>query len=444
MRSKLLKIASILCITLITQLNAGTNVYLKNATPFTITLKTKSTLNSSYWQMGATSVKPGQRVKLYNVNRNKGIKNNTTYEFATALNIKNLSSPAAPMLKLKLTGTRFGSDMWHSSSFDSQWYGDRKSRSKTRTSASNRLKVSHQQYFAGARDDVEFVLTHSILIPSSGPNDLNVLAWNIYMRKPLALFRNGQSERNPIIAQVISPNYDVLIFSEAWHGGLRDELVSKLKGRGYRYATKAVAQDAPGAETNGGVIIVSKWPIETSQDMIFTDCSKSDCLAAKGAMYARINKQGKKYHIVGVHTQAWPKPEAMAIREKQFTQLKKFIDDLNIPENEPVLIGGDMNVDKNKFPEEYKNMKKSLDVTHPAVSGNAYTYDHRTNDLAGDNVNEFLDYIFYANNHKKPTSSSNIVIMHKAVNGWKGGPFKTEKYDLSDHYAIFGRFTFAP
>jgi sphingomyelin phosphodiesterase len=52
--------------------------------------------------------------------------------------------------------------------------------------------------------------------------------------------------------------------------------------------------------TNGGVFIVSRWPIELSVGIEFSKCvGVVDCAARKGVLYARINKNGERFNIFG-------------------------------------------------------------------------------------------------------------------------------------------------
>lgn len=73
-------------------------------------------------------------------------------------------------------------------------------------------------------------------------------------------------------------------------------------------------------------------------------------MSAKGVVYARIlktNTQGIKqvFNVFGTHMQAWDSVEAANTRLKQQQSINTFIDSLNIPKSEPIIIAGDFNVD---------------------------------------------------------------------------------------------------
>ena len=143
---------------------------------------------------------------------------------------------------------------------------------------------------------------------------------------------------------------DVVVFNEAFHDAARKSLLDGMSKQGYTYQTKVV--DGPGGD-NGGVVIVSRWKIEEEAQLLFSRCAAlpgetSDCLSRKGAMYVRINKQGRLFHVFGTHTQS---SRGGANTEARNSQLKELIEfaKRKAPDaaamGEPVIFSGDMNID---------------------------------------------------------------------------------------------------
>jgi len=325
---------------------------------------------------------------------------------------------------------------------------------------------------------------------------INILVWNLYLMTvdmPIigrVYAKPAIDERAACIATAIGNNYDVLILPELWDDNARTTVLKGLKQQGYKYAScilgagflwegngdkyrafdvsleqpmiiyfddprfgtnKLYTQAGNGLGlskvskygifggkkvayymNNGGVIIVSKWPIEVAREVVYKDANeREDIFAKKGAVYVRINKEDKKYHVFGTH----PDTDVL-VRPKQLAVLKKFIDAQEIPADEPVLIGGDMNVDKKTF--EYDQMLTQLNVTFPELIGDEMaSIDPYKNFLNhGQKGFKLLDYIMYANNHQKPTNSWTQVRILTATS------WGEKVYDLSDHYAIFGYFEF--
>jgi endonuclease/exonuclease/phosphatase family metal-dependent hydrolase len=291
-------------------------------------------------------------------------------------------------------------------------------------------------------------------VPSGRPG-LHVLAYNIYMR-PTSLFRNGQAIRVPLIAQeILRDYYDIVVLCEAFDDDVRAALVTRLSSA-YPHRSRILGSDVD-VRQDGGVMILSRWPIENAngeQRLFGTSCLGSDCMADKGVMYVRINKNGTRYHIFGTHTQSGGEPSRMEMRKVQFRVIKTFIDDKKIPNSEPVIIAGDLNVDMHAHHDEYVEMLEILNAAHPGLKGHPYSIDQKLNDLGGDNGSQqLLDYVLYSRNHKPPIklrtvsqvyvpAALNRVMFYRADNGWREYTHEWYMWDISDHYPVYGHFQF--
>ena len=212
----------------------------------------------------------------------------------------------------------------------------------------------------------------------------------------------------------------------------REYLLAELKSH-YPYHSKILGKDRL-IKQDGGVIILSRWPIEKEAEQLYDICAGSDCMATKGVVYAKINKEGARYHLFGTHTQASAKHRG--VREQQFRQLRSFLEEQKISPSEPVIIGGDLNVDlyTDAKTEEYTAMLNVLKASHPQpYPGPDYppSMDGSENGFVPEGVNEYLDYILYSDSHLQPDSSFN-----------EGKIFRENGLDLSDHYAVYGYFSF--
>ena len=75
------------------------------------------------------------------------------------------------------------------------------------------------------------------------------------------------------------------------------------------------------------------------------------------------------------------KGKDQSIRQSQMNEIKQFIKDKHIPKNEPVYIGGDLNVIKGS--DEYQQMPDNLNVSLPTqFEGNPYSWDTQSNSIA--------------------------------------------------------------
>jgi endonuclease/exonuclease/phosphatase family metal-dependent hydrolase len=263
-------------------------------------------------------------------------------------------------------------------------------------------------------------------------NSFNVLAYNIYMR-PTSLFYNDQSDRGAVLPSKLR-GFDVIVFSEAFDDAVRDQILADLQGE-YPYRTKILGSDRV-FEQDGGVIIVSRWPITAQAERLFGDiCTGdfSDCLADKGVLYARIEKHGRTHHVFASHTQAGDSSDRRQTRMRQFGVIKDFIDSRRLSDTEPVFIAGDLNVDKYDSG-EFDEMLRILDAWYPRPFGHPYTVDSIINRRAGGL--SYLDYVLVSNRHLQPISAIIETLIPRSPTPFGGD------YDLSDHFPVFGHFMF--
>ncbi|MCP4123964.1 MAG: T9SS type A sorting domain-containing protein [Bacteroidetes bacterium] len=121
-------------------------------------------------------------------------------------------------------------------------------------------------------------------------------------------------------------------------------------------------------------------------------------------------------------------------------QFNAFIDAQNIPVDEAVIFGGDMNVDKhtNKL-NEYNNMLTIFNASEPAYIGHVNSWDKYANHYIGldSEEPEYLDYVLADDDYLIPYEQSNTVWVLRSNHNdmWN-------IHDLSDHFGIHGRFVY--
>ncbi len=302
-------------------------------------------------------------------------------------------------------------------------------------------------------DDVQFSMSVSVV-----PTDaVRILSYNVWM----VTTGEDKKERAKTIPRKLK-GYDVIILQEAFGDDERDILLSGYKDSedirhdglyaDYPYQTNVLGREGRDhfVEDDGGVVIVSKWPIERTFQKSYGDVcygglsplppsftyGSADCLADKGILYALINIRGNHYHVFGTHTDAGDDVEDRDAREKQFEIIHKLIGEMNLPQDEPVIIAGDLNVDLHEDA-EYQYMLNTLAATHPRSSSVVREHTvHPDNTYKDDNDKpKYLDYVLFSNNHLLPTSSVNDIRRFL-------GRIEGKNRDLSDHYAMEGLFQF--
>ncbi len=268
--------------------------------------------------------------------------------------------------------------------------------------------------------------------------DFNIAAYNVYLR-PRHWFPDGQllrSERLP--TYLCAPRYDAIALCELFDRRCREALLAQI-APSYPYRTRLLACDNPNWKLHGGVLLLSRWPIEEQAERLFGRAAQGDDVVVdKGVVYARINKEGRAVHVFATHAnaRAW----ARRARREQFAIISDFIASRRIDPSEPVLIAGDFNVHRGRD-DEVASMLSLLQAEMPETRGHPHTYDPSTNALANGRVPLYLDYVLYSRRHRQPLRCHNEVLKLRC-SVWRQFFWQRGRQDLSDHYPVVGRFTF--
>ena len=261
------------------------------------------------------------------------------------------------------------------------------------------------------------------------PHTFDVLTYNTALG-PLPL--EDRDERALLIAKELR-GHDVVLLQGVESAFHRKLLITALEDE-YPFRSSVLGQ-ARLLKQDGGVVIVSRWPIELQRQRLFEDrCNGADCLADRGVLYVRIRRDGQPVHLFATRLQAGA--EHGQTRADQLRLLKDMIDELKIPADEPVLIGGTLNIDR--FADErtgaFTGMLVLLDASHPPPArGGSHepTFAPNENPMAQGRGPEHLDYLLYSESHLQPLTAA-LTVHRIAAQG---------RY-LSDHYAVQGRFAF--
>lgn len=189
---------------------------------------------------------------------------------------------------------------------------------------------------------------------------LRVLTYNTFLMSKNLYPNWGQDHRATEIARAsFFQGNDVVVLQEAFDNSASDALAQNASAQ-YPYRTPVVGRSKSGWDAtggaysavtpeDGGVTVLSKWPIVRKEQFIYKDACGSDWWSNKGFVYAELNVNGTKVHVVGTHAQSTDSGcatgEAAQMRSRQFKQIDAFLDAKNIPASEQVIVAGDMNVD---------------------------------------------------------------------------------------------------
>ncbi|MEU2658166.1 sphingomyelin phosphodiesterase [Streptomyces sp. NPDC007325] len=290
-----------------------------------------------------------------------------------------------------------------------------------------------------------------------GPPRLKVLTYNAFLFSKTLYPNWGQDHRaRAIPAAPFFQGQDVVVVQEAFDNSSSDALKANAAAA-YPHQTPVVGRskngwDATGGSyaamtpEDGGVTILSKWPIVRKEQYVYKDACGADWYSNKGFAYAVLDVNGSRVHVVGTHAQSTDPGcaagEAAQMRSRQFKAMDAFLDAKNIPAGEQVIVAGDMNVDSHS--PEYASMLADAGLAGAdARTGHPYSFDTELNSIAAerypDDPREDLDYVLYRAGNARPANWTNHVVLESSapwtVTSW--GTSYTYS-NLSDHYPVTG------
>ncbi|MCF3174977.1 sphingomyelin phosphodiesterase [Streptomyces sioyaensis] len=286
---------------------------------------------------------------------------------------------------------------------------------------------------------------------------LKVLSYNTFLMSKTLYPNWGQDHRAQAITDAdFFQGNDVVVLQEAFDNSVSDALKSRAAAQ-YPHQTPVVGRSRSGWDAtggaysattpeDGGVTLLSKWPLVHKEQYVYKDACGADYFSNKGFVYAVLDVNGTKVHVVGTHTQSTDSGckagEAAADRAKQLKEVDAFLDAKNIPADEEVMVAGDLNIDSHG--DEYPALLSNADLA-PADSrtGHPYSFDTQENSIAKyrypNDPREDLDYVLHRNGHARPAGWQNTVVKEESAPWTVSSWGKDYTYtNLSDHYPLIG------
>jgi endonuclease/exonuclease/phosphatase family metal-dependent hydrolase len=277
-----------------------------------------------------------------------------------------------------------------------------------------------------------YVLQEADKKPALGDaNAFHVLSYNIWAT---TIYGSVKVDTRLDEMPTIMAGYDALVLTEVFDKTPTNELLAKLRTE-YPYLTSDVFQ--AGSVMPSGTRILSRWPVTLEDSHIYSACDGIQCGATRAVIYAKIHKQGNPYHLFATHTQSSDDNANRNARLRQVEEMGDYIRSLNIPADEAVIMAGDFNINKIGLPEDRDYLEAVLAATEPENTGHNLTYDANTNAWAEQPYLEYLDYTLTANNNLQPSTARQEIFAPRTTIDELWG-----QWDLSDHYAARGIFTY--
>ncbi|KAL9537537.1 hypothetical protein MBANPS3_011691 [Mucor bainieri] len=202
--------------------------------------------------------------------------------------------------------------------------------------------------------------THSNdrLLDTTASSPPRLLTFNMFMRPPGVKNNENdyKNERLDYIINHVLPLHDIITIQEAFAYANRriDRLLAAAFEQGFYYHVASPRHYPWDLGGDGGLLILSRYPIKRADRIEFSRGVHADWLSFKGALHALIqvgSSQDQLVHVYTTHTQASYDNggklnlDDTQVRLSQFAHVHRFIQDTAEDDTHPILLMGDLNVD---------------------------------------------------------------------------------------------------
>jgi endonuclease/exonuclease/phosphatase family metal-dependent hydrolase len=441
--------------------DGSTCVHLRNSTQSVISFNAQKyydsddemELGDDYWfPVPASDLYPGESAMVLEIDDFQEIFNDTVAAFRGSLSIDGTTRSSLYVLAevAWVTGAVEYSMATHSGD---TWHDPDTHRQVTRTFGATSLQIHARR----DGSDIVFTIHDPVgmlgFVPDAAPSasELTIMNFNTYLLlgpSALVVAKPDYCERaEQIVSALSSLNIDVVVLNEI---ASRDILcpvdaytlvVDHLAGPGrpfpYRsqFLNGTPSEGLLGPTSTGGVVILSKYPIETVRHHEFADGSGEDALMPKGFLHARVTKtvagQSRVYNVIGTHLQAGGGSAEVAVRRAQRSEIATYV--RGLPATQPILVSGDLNTAAGEIP----GFLSELQAAHAGFDDIVLYSSSDDQNYYSDSRAERLDWIVYSLHGRAPASMY-----------WRYLPMRvthSDHYpagDLSDHEAVYAYLRF--
>jgi endonuclease/exonuclease/phosphatase family metal-dependent hydrolase len=310
--------------------------------------------------------------------------------------------------------------------------------------------------------------------------EVKALTYNVYLRPPL-VNSNGEDYKNERLREFakVIPQFDILCLQEVFALGnsRQARLISAARRYNFHHVTSVPPPLISSKFVDAGLVILSKYPIVSSDGHIFNHGNQIDFYTAKQVLYAKVQLALDSFvHVFTAHLQASYYENADQVNqlndEARTHQLQEMIDFARVKAldtEHPILLTGDFNLpalaDSNDLVSEseaYQDMmmrlhtafprheivdllKESYGGTHPFTYGDAELGPDgilRPKEVvltssADYNCRLAIDYLIWISPPLAPTVSDHRVQMVPGSTRVEVFPVTGHRFEqLSDHYGV--------
>lgn len=257
---------------------------------------------------------------------------------------------------------------------------------------------------------------------------LKILSYNVkFLPRYIIRAQHHPIKRARIIpGYLLDENPDVIVLEEAFDPKA-DRMLRKRMKKAYPYILGPVNKK-PGFKINGGVMVLSKYPLKQLGQVQYSQCEDYDCWARKGVLLVEVSDGKHVFQIAGTHCNGGG---SLKLKTSQYHEMGALVKE-HAKQGIPQFLVGDYNTSNFDKP-YYNSMIEQLDAEDGPITGLLQcTNDHLNNDMEpyfNTTERDLIDYILYRPNGLRPQAITRYV--HSYCSNWMKG-----HDDLSDHYAL--------
>ena len=224
------------------------------------------------------------------------------------------------------------------------------------------------------------------LRPESASGFVQVLCINMFLRPPFIHNNLGdlKDARTQYFCEHILPYYDIVCLQEVFGtlNSRKTQIVKAGRGLGLKYMAESPSPSFFSSPLlDGGLVIMSRFPIVNWEFRPYGFGVFPDTLAEKGVLYCEIQVKGESLHLFTTHTQSFYTTSDETLHRLYRTvtrrQIQILAEFMNAKKGQTglMMLAGDLNVDaleykkESMFPaedmDEYQALTANLQVLQP-------------------------------------------------------------------------------
>lgn len=267
---------------------------------------------------------------------------------------------------------------------------------------------------------------------------LSAMCYNMGLMVSPAPYKgtNRSGAISELINRIAANPPDIVGLCEVFADGERDRIRSRLS---HIYAYHREGPDEADLESDGGLLLLSKYQFLSQHSSIYRQCAGWDCLANKGVIHIRVHpsQSPTPCDIFFTHTQNIEESGGRNALYRQMTHLGHMAQAYSDP-HIPALIMGDLNIparNTNDYGQMIDRLGKPVDLwatKYPGNAGSTFASDNNFYADAADqpNTNDRLDYILLESGTRFIPIPTKLEILKWQHNGRQ----------ISDHYGLLAQF----